>query len=272
MTCKSLEASGRPVPTSSQQTLQHESDKGSRRWYERGDAKLLYEFLPYDNSLQSYSLRQALEFLDQMFHDHNPVNIVDLGCGRGETFDTFSKKTKRTRWLGFDIGDSPEATAQERKPPGFCTYDGLRLPLADNSVHMVYSRQVLEHVRHPEPVLAEIRRVLKSGGVLVGSTSHMEPLHSRSFWNYTPYGFCVLLRDAGFQSIEVRPGIDALTLVTRRLFDLVRLSTLFAPFFTFESPTNLLLELGLRLLGQPVKRRNYFKLVFSGHFCFSARK
>lgn len=252
--------------------VQRRAVKESPAWYSRGDAKLLYEFLPDDTSVQSHSLREAFTVFDQVSAHGNGVTVVDLGCGTGASYDAFRRRNRNTRWLGLDIADSPEANAQAKRPLCFCTYDGVRIPLAENSVDIVYSRQVFEHVRHPEGLLSETHRVLKPGGVFVGSTSHLEPLHSRSFWNYTPYGFCALLRDAGFESIRVRPGIDSLTLITRRLFGLVGLSDLFAPFFTLESPANLFLEVGLRLLRQPVKRRNFFKLLFSGHFCFLARK
>lgn len=66
------------------------------------------------------------------------------------------------------------------------------------------------------------------------------------------------------------PGIDGLTLIWRRCFGYVRLVKLFEPFFRVESPMNLLLETGLRILGWPVKRRNALKLAFSGRFCFVA--
>lgn len=272
MTCDDPTFLDRRKQCSVVQTAEAGVNPESRAWYNRGDAKLLYDFLPDDTSLQSHSLREALGILDGISANSDVVKVVDLGCGAGESYDIFTGRNPKTRWVGLDLAESPEAGAREQKPPGFCVFDGVRIPLAENSVDIVYSRQVFEHVRHPEDLLSETYRVLKSGGLFVGSTSHMEPLHSRSFWNYTPYGFCVLLRDANFKSIQVRPGIDALTLITRRLVGLVGLSNLFAPFFTVESPTNLLLEVGLRLLGQPVKRRNYFKLVFSGHFCFVARK
>jgi len=252
--------------------VQAKVTKEMRAWYARGDAKLLYEFLPDDTSHQSHSLREVFALFDQISAAGTGVTLLDLGCGTGATYDVFRRRSKNARWIGLDIADSPEANAQASRPPGFCTYDGVQIPLAKNSVDIVYSHQVFEHVRHPAVLLSETQRVLKQGGLFIGSTSHLEPLHSRSFWNYTPYGFCTLLRDAGFQSIRVRPGIDSLTLISRRLFGLVGLSGLFAPFFTLESPTNLLLEAGLRLLRQPVKRRNFFKLLFSGHFCFIAQK
>ncbi|MBI3769306.1 MAG: methyltransferase domain-containing protein [Deltaproteobacteria bacterium] len=45
-----------------------------------------------------------------------------------------------------------------------------RLPLADESVDVVSAFDVLEHVVDPEPALAEVRRVLRPGGVLIGAT------------------------------------------------------------------------------------------------------
>lgn len=197
---------------------------------------------------------------------------MDLGCGAGASYNSFSARKGNIVWVGVDIGDSAEVLARPQITLPICTYDGTRIPLADSSADVIYSRQVFEHVRRPEPLLAEVHKVLKPGGLFVGSTSHLEPFHSRSYWNYTPYGFCVLLRDAGFGSIQVRPGIDALTLIGRRGFSYLKLAKLFEPFFKIESPMNLFLESALRLLGQPAGIRNAFKLLFSGHFCFSARK
>jgi len=176
------------------------------------------------------------------------------------------------RWVGVDIPDSQEVISRPKRKLPFCAYDGVHIPFADQSVDIVYSRQVFEHVRYPEVLIEEVRRVLKPDGVFVGSTSHLEPFHSRSYWNYTPYGFCVLLRDAGFRSIVVRPGIDSLTLIGRRWLHYLRLGKILEPFFDIESPANLLLEAVLHLLGQPTERRNAFKLLFAGQFCFIARK
>jgi SAM-dependent methyltransferase len=244
----------------------------SRHWSPRGDTKLLYEFLPGDSSRQTDGLREARRVLSQFTPANAPVTLLDLGCGTGTSFAELSDEKREMRWVGLDIMDSQEVISRARANLAFCAYDGVHIPLADQSVDIVYSRQVFEHVRHPQLVIEEAHRVLKQNGVFVGSTSHLEPFHSRSYWNYTPYGFCLLLRDAGFNSIVVRPGIDSLTLIGRRLLSYLRLSAVFDPFFTLESPANLFLEAVLRLSGQPAERRNALKLLFSGQFCFSARK
>jgi SAM-dependent methyltransferase len=242
------------------------------RWVPRGDGKLLYEFLPQDTSRQTHALKEVRRTLRERSREDGLLTLLDLGCGTGHSYDELAKEHQRIRWIGLDIMDSQEVTARGRRSLPFCAFDGVRIPLADDSIDIAYSRQVFEHVRHPESLIHETYRVLKPGSSFVGSTSHLEPFHSRSYWNYTPYGFCVLLRDAGFSSIEVRPGIDSLSLIGRRGLAYLKLASLLEPFFRIESPMNVFSELGLRLLGEPANRRNAFKLLFTGQFCFSARK
>ena len=242
------------------------------RWIPRGDGKLLYEFLPQDTSRQTHALREALMIIDRHSNKNGHLTLLDLGCGAGDSYDEFYDCAERIRWIGLDIMDSGEVGARTRRSLPFCSFDGVHIPLADNSTDITYSRQVFEHVRYPESLLREIHRILKPGSSFVGSTSHLEPFHSRSYWNYTPYGFSVMLRDAGFRSIIVRPGIDSLTLIGRRYLGYFKLASLCEPFFRIESPLNVALEAALRVLRQPPTRRNAFKLLFAGQFCFQAVK
>jgi SAM-dependent methyltransferase len=176
---------------------------------------------------------------------------------------------KPITWLGVDIADSREVSQRTRTDLRFLTYDGINIPLESASVDVVYSHQVLEHVRFPRELLRSVRRVLKPAGYFVGSTSHLEPYHSSSLWNYTAYGLSELLQEAGFSKIELRPGIDGVTLIGRRLLALARIGNLLNPFFEHESILNLGLEtLGLARVS--VKKRNLLKLVFCGHLVFVA--
>ncbi len=45
-------------------------------------------------------------------------------------------------------------------------YDGLNFPLEDETVDIIWSKSVLEHVKDHECVISEMRRVLKIGGVM----------------------------------------------------------------------------------------------------------
>ena len=120
--------------------------------------------------------------------------------------DLFRSLEPNVRWTGADLERSPEVDQRTRADADFVTFDGERLPFPDASFDLVYCKQVLEHVRRPRPLLAEVARVLRPDGWLAGSTSHLEAFHSRSVFNYTPYGLMLLFEEAGLELVEVRAG------------------------------------------------------------------
>lgn len=195
--------------------------------------------------------------------------ILDLGCGEGGSCDYFRTLLPEATWIGLDIADSPEVNARKRQDAAFHTYDGVHVPFEDAHFDLVYSSQVFEHVRYPQELLREVRRVLRPGGYFVGSTSHLEPYHSRSFWNFTPYGFCVLIRDSALDLAEIGPSIDSLTLIIRRVLGC---PPFFARYWRRESPLNALIGLAGRVSRMAPERIAAAKLLFSGQFCFLARR
>jgi SAM-dependent methyltransferase len=238
----------------------------------KSDNDLLIGHLPDDSSLQTYAMKEALSKLLTSFPPNTPVKVVDLGCGTGTSYNEFKLTRQDINWIGLDIADSPEVRLRVRNDLNFKTYDGLNLPFPDNSVDLIYSHQVFEHVRYPEGLLHEVKRVLKEGGFFIGSTSCLEPYHSYSLWNYTPLGFITILKSAGFDSIIIKPGIDCLTLIIRRLLGYLKLGWILKPFFMRESPLNCIIEILTRTIGVVTKRRAALKLVFSGHFIFIVYK
>ena len=165
------------------------------------------------------------------------------------------------------MDESPEARGRDESRGEFHTFDGVRMDFDDDSFDLVYCNQVLEHVRRPLELLGEIRRVLRPGGWFVGSTSHLEPYHSLSLQNFTPYGFSVLVEDAGLSLEEIRPGIDSLTLILRVLMNRPKF---FSRWWEKESPLNRWISFRLRRKGR--RRTNARKLLFCGQFCFCVRK
>lgn len=197
------------------------------------------------------------------------ARVLDLGCGAGDSVDLFRGFDPEVRWTGLDIADSAEVRERKRADAEFHTFDGEHIPFEDASFDMVYSHQVLEHVHRPAALVTEVARVLRPGGTFTGSTSQLEPFHSRSTFSYTPYGLVYLLEQAGLEVAELRPSIDGLTLVIRRGLGAPRI---FDRWWARESPLNGAIDLFGRLARLDHAARNTAKLLFCGQMCFVARR
>lgn len=81
---------------------------------------------------------------------------LEVGCGRGLFQDLVDDYT------GVDLSQS--VTRHLRKP--FACAAATGLPFEDATFDAVWSITVLEHVTDPEAALAEMRRVLKPGGLI----------------------------------------------------------------------------------------------------------
>jgi SAM-dependent methyltransferase len=195
--------------------------------------------------------------------------VMDLGCGAGNSVELFRSVDPDVSWVGVDIEDSYEVAGRTRADAEFVTFDGRRLPFEDGSFDLVYCKQVLEHVEHPHELVGEAARVLRPGGHLAGSTSQLEAFHSRSTFNWTPYGFTRVAEDAGLEVIELRPVIDGFTLVAWRALGLPRF---FHRWWARESPPYRAIELAARVARLDARTRNQIKLVLSGQFAFLARR
>lgn len=125
---------------------------------------------------------------------HLSGTVLDIGCGIGDMV------RHRPRTVGVDV--NPQAVA-------FCQSQGLkvqlmqpdRLPFADCEFDGAVLDNVLEHLERPEPLLAEVRRVLKvRGHFVVGVPGERgfdsDPDHKR---HYSEPALVDAIRSAGFQ-------------------------------------------------------------------------
>ncbi|WP_228931091.1 class I SAM-dependent methyltransferase [Roseibium aggregatum] len=225
--------------------------------------ELLSHALPRNHSRQVTSK----DVLRDWLATNAPKTVLDLGCGIGNSVDIFRSVNLNIKWAGLDIESSPEVMSRSRDDADFFTYDGVTFPFENEKFELIYSHQVFEHVRYPEKVLAEVYRTLTLGGTFIGSTSQLEPYHSHSFWNFTIFGFAHLLEDAGLKLVEIRPGIDGITLIQRSMS---KEKPSFGRFFSEDSPLNSEIEEASKDRGAHI--RNFRKLMTCGQFIFRAVK
>ncbi len=105
---------------------------------------------------------------------HRPEVILDAGCGTGEAYPLLHQRYPKVRIIALDIAENMLQHARQRggllhKPWCVCA-DIEQLPLADNSVDMVFSNLALQWVNDLPATLAGFARVLKPGGLLMFSS------------------------------------------------------------------------------------------------------
>jgi len=94
-----------------------------------------------------------------------PEPILDLGCGDGHFA---SAMPPHAPFVGLDPWWGPLTEAQRRTAYSFVTQaSGAAIPFRSAHFSTVVSNSVLEHIPDLDPVLAEVKRVLKPGGRFV---------------------------------------------------------------------------------------------------------
>ena len=138
--------------------------------------------------------------------------VLDLGCRTGAVTKNF---VKGNRVVGMDVDRDALAIAEERGiEPVWGDVEGP-LPFPDASFDAVVAGELLEHVREPADVVAEVWRVLRPGGTFAGSVPNAYRLQDRlrflrgqppdadptHLHMYSPAAMCRVL--AAFQDVRL---------------------------------------------------------------------
>lgn len=116
------------------------------------------------------SLDRRLATLADLVVAESPARVLDLGCGEGVLLNVLATRlASESELVGMDVV-APPAHAQWHGVTGDISG---RLPFADASFDLVVAGEVIEHVPHPDLLLAEIRRVLSPAGRLLLSTPNI---------------------------------------------------------------------------------------------------
>ena len=101
-----------------------------------------------------------------------PAVVLDLGCGTGSFRPALQARCPGASYIGLDLapGMVGYARAHGGADSSWLLGDAEALPLATDSVDLVFSSLAIQWCHRPEQVFAEIGRVLKPGGRCVFST------------------------------------------------------------------------------------------------------
>jgi SAM-dependent methyltransferase len=117
--------------------------------------------------------------------------VLDLGCGDGRTLGTWISD-RVAEYVGVDVSATAVERARSLGLDARKLEDASALPFEDGSVDAVVSIEVLEHMLAPPEAVAEVRRVLRPGGVFVATVPNVvywrwrRDLALKGIWN--PYG------------------------------------------------------------------------------------
>jgi ubiquinone/menaquinone biosynthesis C-methylase UbiE len=124
----------------------------------------IWTSVPHGATPEHFVLRR--DFL--LAHVAAGERVLDAGCGEG----AFSAALAAAGALpvGVDVAVEPLRRARERNPGIAFELAGRELPFADGTFDAVWAAELLEHVQDVPALLAELARVLRSGGRLLVTT------------------------------------------------------------------------------------------------------
>ena len=135
-----------------------------------------------------------------------PRRILDLGAGTGLFTAALLKRYRKADVVALDIAERMLQRVQARggwfrKPQCVCA-DAETLPFADDSFDFIFSNLMLQWCTDLESTLAELRRVLAPGGLLMFTTFGPDTLMElRASWEavdgYTHVNAFIDMHDVG---------------------------------------------------------------------------
>ena len=219
------------------------------------------------------------EYLDWVTTQIPGRRLLDFGCGPATNRQTLTDRG--FDWYGLDMADPTDLGTKKNlqelsRDQRVTLYDGWEVPLPDASFDVVFSNTSLEHVFSPEVSVAEMSRVLKPGGFLVGQVTQLAPYHGGSTGNLTPYGFTLMCQRHGLALLRLAPQLDGVSLICHMTMnrtgfrDLWKISR--ERSFASITPFNQALITLSESEGHTVQETNAVLLALCGQYLFCMQK
>jgi 2-polyprenyl-3-methyl-5-hydroxy-6-metoxy-1,4-benzoquinol methylase len=115
-------------------------------------------------------------------------DILDVACGVGYGSEILALEGA-ANVIGLDVSFEAVAFggAKQSSPAIFLNADASHLPFDSGTFDVVVSFETIEHLPHPELFLAEVSRVLKSGGLCICSSPNLDFMPSTGHKEDNPF-------------------------------------------------------------------------------------
>jgi SAM-dependent methyltransferase len=168
-----------------------------------------------DASLSLFHWRneQYFGYIDMLpVAGHDGEVILDYGCGPGHDLVGFGHYSRPSQLIGADVSISSLHEANMRLGVHGIDADFVRLkedqplPLPDRSIDYIHCSGVLHHVRQPDVVLQEFRRVIKPGG-----RCRLMVYNYDSLWLHLMVAFVRQCKGGEFKDLDIRAAFAKTT-------------------------------------------------------------
>jgi SAM-dependent methyltransferase len=151
---------------------------------------------------------------------------------KGEVLDVGAGESPWREWLpstatyyGIDVGNADDFGMQSGRPD-ITYYDGRTIPFDDGTFDGAICVEVLEHVKWPDALVAEIARCLKPGGAVLLSVPWSARRHHvpHDYHRFTRERLLALFNANGFKDVEIwERGSDILVIANKLIVLTARL-------------------------------------------------
>ena len=122
--------------------------------------------------------------------------VVDLGCGTGSACPLLSRRFRRSRVIAIDLSANMLRKLKDkqswRSKTAAVQADARALPLADNSVDVIFANLLLPWIDDPAGLFGEVARVLRKDGLMIFATLGPDSLlELRRAWQSVDQGMHV---------------------------------------------------------------------------------
>jgi SAM-dependent methyltransferase len=158
-----------------------------------------------DCTIRLYEWAGVAHIVNEFVQPRDSLRWLDFGCGNGGLVRYLNANTNVDA-CGFDEG----AIVTRARKQGIPILSEGELQEVEGAFDVVTAIEVVEHVPDPLPVLRQIRRLLRPGGLFFLTTGNAEPFAKKlTKWSYVipeihvsyfePLTLEVAMRSAGFR-------------------------------------------------------------------------